>query len=184
MHQLRRTVTTSRPLCSLASFYLDLAAARASHATPAGLSRPLVTVSLVNNTQQACWEPFPASHQCRKASACSSSLTTHSNPHMSRGFAAQSASRLKQSANRAKRLAQQRHGGRGGSVTEHTDPTSNESVATIPQEHTTVEAKQGQASQLQVYLCSSCIMLYRAMHKPYHLLVEWVHCTLPSSTDA
>ncbi|KAL3131136.1 hypothetical protein ABBQ38_000441 [Trebouxia sp. C0009 RCD-2024] len=150
MHQLRRTVTTSRPLCSLASFYLDLAAARASHATPAGLSRPLVTVSLVNNTQQACWEPFPASHQCRKASACSSSLTTHSNPHMSRGFAAQSASRLKQSANRAKRLAQQRHGGRGGSVTEHTDPTSNESVATIPQEHTTVEAKQGQASQLQV----------------------------------
>lgn len=150
MHHLRRTVTTSRPLCSLASFYLDLAAARASHATPAGLSRALVTVSLVSNTQQACQEAFPAFPQCQKASGCSSSLPTYSNPHISRGFAAQSASRLKQSAHRAKRLAQQRHAGRGGPVTEQIDPTSNDSVATIPQEQTTVEAKQGQASQLQV----------------------------------
>ena len=153
MHQLRRAVTTSRPLFSLASFYSDLAAARASHAAPAGLTRPLVSASFVSNTQQPTCEPSSALLNChRKAqgASCLSSLPAHSNPHNSRGFAAQSASRLKQSANRAKRLAQQQHGGRGGLLTDQTDPTSNDSVATVPQEHTTVEANQGQASQLQV----------------------------------
>ena len=155
MHRLRRTVTISRPLCSLASFYVDLAAARASHAAPAGLSRPFVSASLVSSTQQACCEPSPALHSsCNNARGFSSfaSIPPYSSSHSSRGFAAQSASRLKQSVNRAKRLAQQQHGGRGGPLTDQTDPTSNESVATVPQEHTTVEANQGQASQLQVQL--------------------------------
>ena len=153
MHRLRRTVTISRPLCSLASFYADLAAARASHAAPAGLSRPFVTASLVSSTQQACCEPSPGLHSsCNNPRGSSSfgGIPAYSSSHSSRGFAAQSASRLKQSVNRAKRLAQQQHGGRGGPLTEQTDPTSNESVATVPQEHTTVEANQGQASQLQV----------------------------------
>ena len=155
MHQLRRTVTICRPLCSLASFYADLAAARASHAAPAGLSRPFVTASLVSSTQQACCEPPPAFYSpCINAQGSSSfgSIPAYSSSHSSRGFAAQSASRLKQSVNRAKRLAQQQHGGRKGAVTEQTDPTSNESVATVPQEHTTVEANQAQATQLQVWL--------------------------------
>lgn len=153
MHQLRRTLTTSRPLCSLASFYSHLAAARVSHAAPAGLSRPSVSASLVSNSQQAFWEPSPALisvHNNSQGSASVISIPAYSSSHCSRGFAAQSASRLKQSVTRAKRLAQQQHGGRGGPLTEQTDPTSNESVATVPQEHTTVEANQGQASQLQV----------------------------------
>lgn len=159
MHQLRRTVTTSRPLCCLASFYLDLAAARASHAAPAGLSRPLLSACLASSPQQACWEPSPASYiPWQNPRGYLSSLYTYSNPHNSRGFAAQSASRLKQSANRAKRLTQHRHGGRGGPVTEQGDPTSNESLATIPQEHTSVEAKQGQASQLQVQSLAPCTL--------------------------
>lgn len=153
MHQLRRTLTTSRPLCSLASFYAQLVAARVSHAAPPGLSRPLVSASLVSSSQQAFWEPSPASisvHNNSQGSASLSSIPAYSRSHFSRGFAAQSATRLKQSVNRAKRLAQQQHGGRGGPLTEQADPTSNESVATVPQEHTTVEANQGQASQLQV----------------------------------
>ena len=162
MHQLRTIVTTSRPLCSLASFYCDLAAARASHAAPAGLSRPFVSASLVSSTQQACCEPSPGLYNLYNNAKSSSSFVStpaHSSSHSSRGFAAQSASRLKQSVNRAKRLAQQQYGGRGGPLTEQTDPTSNESVATVPQEQTTVEANQGQASQLQVQ--SRCCLHYK-----------------------
>ena len=151
MHLLRRTVTTSRPLCSLSSFYSDLAAARASHAAPDGLSRPFDSASLVSCTQQASPALYSSCNNAQGSSSFSSA-PAFSSSHSSRGFAAQSASRLKQSVNRAKRLVQQQHGGRGTPVTEQTDPTSNESVATVPQEHTTVEANQGQASQLQVQL--------------------------------
>ena len=146
MHHLRRNSAIVKPLFSLAGFYIDLAAARASHGTPAGLSRSLASASFVSNTQQATWElSQPDPHLQRLLDA--SKHSDHVSSNGSRGFAAQSASRLKQSANRAKRIAQQQHGGR------QPDPTSNESVATIPQEHSTVETSQGQASQLQVSFC-------------------------------
>lgn len=157
MHRLRKTSTVAKPLFSLASFYIDLAAARASHGTPAGLSRCLASASLVSNTQQASWELSQTALDPPQ-SLDQSQQVVHVSSSSARPFAAQSAGRLKQSANRAKRIAQQQHGGRGGPLPVQSDPTSNESVATIPQEHITVEASQGQASQLQVCFCHECFL--------------------------
>ena len=149
MHHLRRSLVASKSHFSLAHFHAELAAARASHATPAGLSRSLVSASPVGGTTEHKPDTNLVFYYVREP-ADSSSTLTHSSAHSHRGFAAQSASRLKQSANRAKRIAQQQHGGRQGPLPAQSDPTSNEAVATIPQEHTTVQANQGQASQLQV----------------------------------
>lgn len=115
MQHLRRVCTTSKPLFSLASVYCDLAASRKSQAAAALGSRPFITSSSwLGASQQASsgwahnvlpgpdgrhhWATDPA-----HAVACHIS---------SRGLASQSASRLKQSVTRAKRIAQQQHGGR------------------------------------------------------------------------
>jgi len=151
MQHLRRAQSTSRSLLSLARFYCDLTAAKTPQAGQTLVSRQLISSSCVasQQTPSACLcRSWPLqdlqSHWRADFRASPSSLVC------SRGFASQSASRLKQSVARAKRIAQQQHGGRGGAVTDALDPTSNEAVETIPQDQSSVQASQSQATDLQV----------------------------------
>ena len=151
MQHLRKAHSTSRSLLSLTKFPGDLTAARIPQTGQLLVSRQLISSSCVisQQTPSAClyyiWpQQDLQSHRRADLPASPASFVC------SRGFASQSASRLKQSALRAKRIAQQQHGGRGGAVTDALDPTSNEAVETIPQDQSSVQASQSQATDLQV----------------------------------
>ncbi len=151
MQHLRKANSTSRSLLSLTVFSCDLAAAKTPQAGQFLVSRQLISSSCVASQQTPstcsyfCW-PLQdlQSHRIADLRASPSGFVC------SRGFASQSASRLKQSVARAKRIAQQQHGGRGGAVTDAVDPTSNEALVTIPQDQSSVQASQSQATDLQV----------------------------------
>ncbi|DBA72062.1 TPA: hypothetical protein ACH3X2_010794 [Trebouxia sp. C0005] len=151
MQHLRKAHSTSRSLLSLIKTSCDLTAARTLQAEQILVSRQLISSCCLASQQT----PFACLHYCWLPQ----DLQSHPRADLrappsgfvcSRGFASQSASRLKQSAARAKRIARQQHGGRGGPVTDAVDPTSNEAVDTIPQDQSSVQASQSQASDLQV----------------------------------
>lgn len=154
MQHLRNIYTTFKPVLSLAKFCCESNASRTSQTACSLVSRQCSTSSLVGSQQTL----FGFSHSslphldCWTAGLSGAHVCLVSN----RGFASQSASRLKQSVTRAKRIAQQQHGGRGGAVTSQADPTSNEAIETIPQDQSSVQASQSQASQLQV--CWYCAL--------------------------
>lgn len=156
MQHLRKVHSTSRSLLSLAKSSCDLTAAKAPRAGQILVSRQLISSSCVvsQQTPSACFGfswPLQDLQSHRRADL--RALPTSSYCPLlvcSRGFASQSTSRLKQSVARAKRIAQQQHGGRGGAVTDAVDPASNEAVETIPQDQSSVQASQSQATDLQV----------------------------------
>ena len=147
MQQCRGVSILTKPLLSLGGFYSELTASRLIH------------------TQKAAFFAYPATGL---VAICQSSLLTHiraqqpcqsiSGPHAhgnqghGRSFASQSASRLQQTANRAKRAAQAQQGSRAANQHQHEDPASNSAVDSIPQSETTVEASQSRPTTLQVTL--------------------------------
>ena len=147
MQHLRRAQTTAKPLLSLATYFCDLAASQ-GYAAAGVRSQSYFTCGVIS-AQQALLRsppaPFALSEALHTAAACSPAYCISS-----RGFAGQAVSRLKKTVTRAKRIAQQQHGGRSGPVSDQLDPTSNEAVATIPQESSTVQASQSSATHLQV----------------------------------
>lgn len=147
MQHLRKAQITAKPLLSLATYFCDLTASQGCAA--AGVRSQLYFSCGLTSAQQALLQPPPApfalSESLHTAAACSPAYCISN-----RGFAGQAASRLKKTVTRAKRIAQQQHGGRSGPVGDQLDPTSNEAVATIPQESSTVQASQSSATQLQV----------------------------------
>ena len=151
MQHLRKAHSTSQSLLSLNKFSCDLTAVKTPQAEQILVRRQFISSSCVvsQQTPSAClcffWQLQDLQSQ-RKADLRASPTSFV----CSRGFASQSASRLKQSVARAKRIAQQQHGGRGGAVTDAVDPTSNEAVETIPQDQSSVQASQSQATDLQV----------------------------------
>ena len=146
MQHLRKTQTTVKPLLSLASFYCDITASR----------NPLAVLlrsshygwSLISAQQALAASPHPLLPQADVHYIAAAYSPAYS--ISSRGFASRGIARFKQSVNRAERIAQQQKGGRKGPVRDTVDPTSNEAVATIPQESSTVQASKGPASELQV----------------------------------
>lgn len=151
MRHLRRAHSTSRFLLSLANSFRDLTAAKTPQAGQILVSRQFISSSCVvsQQTPSACL-CFSRQLQDLQSQRRVDLRASPSAFVCSREFASQSASRLKQSVARAKRIAQQQHGGRGGAVTDAIDPTSNEAVETIPQDQSSVQASQSQATDLQV----------------------------------
>ena len=148
MQHLRRGYTTSTRLASLRSFYWEVSAADAGRNASALASRPLTSSSLAARQHLLLASGvLPGDYRSHWSG---DGLQVHA-LHCSRGFAAQTASRLKRPFKRPKRIAHQQHGSKAGALTRHTDPTSNDAIESIPQDETSVQASQSQASELQVH---------------------------------
>ena len=149
MQHLRRAYNASKPLLSLTSFCCGCNASKPSQKTQSLINRQYRTLVGSPQTIPAFTNSF-LPHPDNQLHWAANVSGSHHCFVISTGFASQSASRLKQSVTRAKRLAPQHHGSRGSVKTQETDPTSNEAIETIPQDESSVQASQSQASELQV----------------------------------
>lgn len=147
MQQCRGVFIVTKPLLSLASYYSELTATRVIHTqTAASFAYP--ATGLVAICQSSLLTHLVAQQPCQFIS----NPQTHGKQGYVRSFASQSASRLQQTANRAKRAAQAQQGSRAANQHQHEDPASNSAVDSIPQSETTVEASQSRPTTLQVTL--------------------------------
>lgn len=150
MQQLRIAPGLAKPLLSLATYYVEFTAARVLHThTVACRAKPLSTFTA--EYQQCLPELLGTTAPITSHQASSVSVVLLSSGYShARCFASGSASRLQQTANRAKRAAQLQQGSKAVTTSPPQDPASNTAADTIPQSETGVQASQARPTTLQV----------------------------------
>lgn len=167
MQQLRGVLLVTKPLLSLRTFYTELAAAEALRTCRAACTTGHTTAWCA-----VCQRPLldvlhsPTEPSNLPALRSASAYQRQSDQAHARSFASQSASRLQQTVNRAKRAAQAHKGSKATDVPAQQDPSSNTAVDSIPQSETGIQASQSRPTTLQVSLAAftvhSCHVMRQA----------------------
>ena len=150
MQQLRKASVLAKPLLSLATYYVEITAARALH-THTAACRAYAFSGFTAEYQRCLPELLRGTVQLAAHQSSPTSFAILSSGHShARGFASGSASRLQQTAKRAKRAAQLQQGSKAATASPPQDPASNTAVDSIPQSESAIEASQARPTTLQV----------------------------------